>query len=449
MSSHEGERVGVTFGFYSILLTASILLGLYIYSLAAFSWALGLASAMLGIAVASYFYTKASWNALGRLEVSRVVEGEALEGASMRVKLKVVNPTLIPLLYVEVADSPPKLFKVVDNPRRTLILPPRSSVAYSYELVPVPGKHKFGPLWLTVRDPLGLAVASFKTEVEAREVHVMPLVKEAPALRSLAASLPYMGVMARRRGWGTAFYYLQEYTGEDDYRRIDWKSYARTGRLLVKVFETEEALRVALVVILSRGMLYGPYGNSMFEVALRTAASLAYFHLLKGDIVELYIYDGEGAVLASKPLWGRLMALDAWRLLASASPPDGEAPGEEEAVHFIGKTLPSLMKSSGYYLALLTSIDRLAEELGRHRVPMLLERVLGGAFIHLYSPLFSSMDYTRGGGLDWMISSKKTVLEMSDRMGPLLRRVGFSYIAVGPVLSVSSILRGLRLHVPR
>jgi uncharacterized protein (DUF58 family) len=448
MDNGEREGVGVTLGFYSLILTASILLGLYIYSLASFPWALDMASAILGMALASYFYVKASWNALGMLKIERIIEGEVVEGASVKVSLKVENSSLVPLVYMEIADSPPRLFRVVGNPRKILMLPPRSSATYYYEVAPIPGRHKFGPLWLTVRDPLGLTIASFKVEVEPREIHVMPLVKETPMLRRLAASLPYMGVMSRRRGWGTAFYYLREYTEDDDYRRIDWKSYARTGRLLVKVFEAEEALRVALVVILSKGMLYGPYGNSMFEIALRAAASLAYFHLLKGDVVELYIYDGEGVVLASKPLWGRLAAPNAWRLLASASPPDGEAPDTEEALRFIERILPPMMKSSGYYLILITAIDKLAEELSRHEAPALLEKVVGGAFIHLYPPLFS-IERIPEWNLEQVISYKKAVMDISERLSPLLERIGFSYIVLGPELSLSSLLRGLRLHAPR
>jgi len=439
------EGVGVTLSFYSILLVASILLGIYIYSLGAFSWALESASLLLGAALASYFYARALWNVLGKLRVTRVIEGEAVEGTPLGVKLEVSNPTLMPIMYVEAIDIPPKLFRVIDSSKRVLALPPRSGTSYSYRVIPIPGKHLFGPVWLKARDPLGLAIASLKLDVGTREVHVLPRVRETPMLRRLAANLPYMGVMARRRGWGTAFYYLREYTEEDDYRRIDWKSYARTGRLLVKVFEAEEALRVALVVILSKGMLYGPYGNTMFEVALRVAASLAYYHLLKGDVVEIFIYDGDGSVITGKPLWGRFTAPQAWRLLASASPPNGRAPSEEDAVEFLRRILPSAMRSSGYYLILVTSLEGLAEALSRGRATTLLSKALGGAFIHLYTPLFSAKP---SQSLEWEISYRKALLEVSDRMGPLLERIGFSYVAVGPETRVSAILRRLGAYVP-
>ncbi|MEK6684616.1 MAG: DUF58 domain-containing protein [Nitrospirota bacterium] len=52
----------------------------------------------------------------------------------------------------------------------------------------------------------------------------------------------------RRRGFGTDFHNLRDYTAADDARGIHWKSSARQSKLLLKEYEREEDGRVDLVL---------------------------------------------------------------------------------------------------------------------------------------------------------------------------------------------------------
>ncbi|MBL8602215.1 MAG: DUF58 domain-containing protein [Myxococcales bacterium] len=89
----------------------------------------------------------------------------------------------------------------------------------------------------------------------------------------------------RKAGSGLEFAAHREYTAGDDLRALDWNVYARSERLLLKQFEEEEDLTIAVLVDCSGSMLHGP---AKFDHARRLAAALAYVGLANLDRVALY-----------------------------------------------------------------------------------------------------------------------------------------------------------------
>lgn len=77
----------------------------------------------------------------------------------------------------------------------------------------------------------------------------------------------------QRRGTGIMFADYAPYNFGDDYRAIDWKIYARTEELLIKLFEVEEDTTVYVLLDCSRSMA------SKFDAAKRLAAALGYIGL--------------------------------------------------------------------------------------------------------------------------------------------------------------------------
>src|SRR5437868_11905716 len=69
------------------------------------------------------------------------------------------------------------------------------------------------------------------------------------------------GRQGRRRspmaGSSMEFADYRRYAPGDDFRRIDWKAYARLERLFLRVFEAEENLTVTVLVDCSDSMYYG------------------------------------------------------------------------------------------------------------------------------------------------------------------------------------------------
>lgn len=85
----------------------------------------------------------------------------------------------------------------------------------------------------------------------------------------------------RHRGRGLEFADYRPYAQGDDFRHIDWKVYQRLGRLLLRLYEEEQDLRVYLFLDTSASMV--PHGK--FEFAVRLAAALCYVGLAHLDRV--------------------------------------------------------------------------------------------------------------------------------------------------------------------
>src|SRR5579875_1323939 len=100
--------------------------------------------------------------------------------------------------------------------------------------------------------------------------------------RSMATGRP-----GRRRsplaGSSMEFADYRRYAPGDDFRRIDWRAYARLERLFLRVFEAEENITVTILVDCSDSMTHGTPPKA--ELAVAMAAALAYIALKCEDTV--------------------------------------------------------------------------------------------------------------------------------------------------------------------
>jgi len=102
------------------------------------------------------------------------------------------------------------------------------------------------------------------------------------ARRPMASGRP-----GRRRsplaGSSMEFSDYRRYAPGDDFRRIDWRAYARLERLFLRVFEAEENLTVTVLVDCSDSMHHGQPAKASLATAL--AAALSYVALKCEDRV--------------------------------------------------------------------------------------------------------------------------------------------------------------------
>nr|HET6901140.1 DUF58 domain-containing protein [Ktedonobacteraceae bacterium] len=95
------------------------------------------------------------------------------------------------------------------------------------------------------------------------------------------------GRPGRRRsplaGSSMEFADYRRYAPGDDFRRIDWRAYARLERLFLRVFEAEENLTVTVLVDCSDSMHHGQ--PTKIALALQLAAALSYVALKCEDSV--------------------------------------------------------------------------------------------------------------------------------------------------------------------
>jgi uncharacterized protein (DUF58 family) len=100
--------------------------------------------------------------------------------------------------------------------------------------------------------------------------------------RSMATARP-----GRRRsplaGSSMEFSDFRRYAPGDDFRRIDWRAYARLERLFLRVFEAEENITITILIDCSASMQHGTPPKA--ELATTLAAALAYVALKSEDSV--------------------------------------------------------------------------------------------------------------------------------------------------------------------
>lgn len=129
------------------------------------------------------------------------------------------------------------------------------------------------------------------------------------------------------RGRGLEFEEVRSYQPGDEFRSIDWRVTARTGRLHTKVFleEREHALLVA--VDAGPTMRFGSRVAFKWVAAARAAAVLAWLAVENGDRVGGLVFGEAERLRARPPESGATGAVALFKLMAGTAPlPPGERP---------------------------------------------------------------------------------------------------------------------------
>jgi uncharacterized protein (DUF58 family) len=146
-----------------------------------------------------------------------------------------------------------------------------------------------------VRGAAGLVQRSLLYPI-AQSVLVAPSLSGIRRFRLLALQhrLRDAGVRAvRRRGQGTNFSHLREYTRGDDPRRIDWKASARRSTIITREYTVEQGQSIIIALDAGRLMTQLAGELSRFEYALSSALVLADVATQSRDQVGLMIFDDE------------------------------------------------------------------------------------------------------------------------------------------------------------
>jgi uncharacterized protein (DUF58 family) len=147
-----------------------------------------------------------------------------------------------------------------------------------------------------------------KPEVISDELHLLPM---------------YAGRMpAMRRGAGHDLFSMRDYQPQDDLRHIDWKATARSRRLTVREFTSEDERRITIV--LDTRLSHGA-GNDLperFERGVVQAASLIRHFIDERAEVRLVLGDDVGPFGSGTEQLYRCL-----RRLALVIPSDREGPG--------------------------------------------------------------------------------------------------------------------------
>jgi len=127
-------------------------------------------------------------------------------------------------------------------------------------------------------------------------IHVYPDMKQLAEYAVLARTnrLSVMGVRRTRKiGLDNEFERLRDYTRDDNYKHIDWRTTARRNKLTVKDFQTNQSQRIIFMVDCGRMMTNEAAGLSLLDHAFNAVLLMSYVALRQGDSVGLVCFSNE------------------------------------------------------------------------------------------------------------------------------------------------------------
>jgi len=270
--------------FYLAVAIVSGLLGLATRSV----FLLALCAFLLTALAVLVFFTR-----LHKVVSARLISSEKIfEDGEVEVKLNIVNKGRR-TGFLEIRDKLPRQLEITKGTNYLIVdLKPDEALSMAYTIrAPIRGIFEVGPVTMRAQDPFTVFYKELKLDV-IDDLTVFPLVfdiKDIP-IRSRAPKLYPGASKVKQPGPGSEFFLIRDYSPGDPFKSINWKAYAKTGKLLVNEKE-REAVSDIMIIIDARDISgVGTDGKNALLYSTRAAATLANFFLKRRDSVGLVIY---------------------------------------------------------------------------------------------------------------------------------------------------------------
>jgi len=270
---------------------------------------------------------------------------------------------------VWVRDGLPQQFEPLPE-QFTLRMKGRSRITTHYEFkAERRGAFRLDTVYLRVRSYLGLWQRHLNYPI-ATVIHVYPDMKQLSEYAVLARTnrLSLLGVRRTRKvGQDNEFERLRDYTQDDNYKHIDWRSTARRNKLTVKDFQTSQSQRLLFLMDCGRMMSNRSQGLSLLDHSLNAMLMLSHVALKQGDSVGLVCFSSQ---------------------IHSFVPPRGGMNQMNQLLHASFDRFPQLVESrydqAFVYLSshcrkrsLVILVTNLIDEVNSHQVQQYLSTLVG------------------------------------------------------------------------
>lgn len=277
--------------FQVLLLAAPVLLTFFVPLAPMFAWGVLAVDCLIIVAATIDLLLMPSAK---ELQVKRTALRVASLAKDHAVSLHLSNPSGSALALWLRDDVPPS---IEAKPSQFLIdLPAKRSVSLKYVLRPrVRGAFELKKLFASLRSRLGLWQQFFDIPCETT-LHVYPDMQQLAEYEMLARldRLSLMGVRRTRRiGQDHDFERLRDYTVDDNFKHIDWRTTARRNKLTVRDFQSSQSQRVIFLVDCGRMMTNQAQGLTLLDHALNAMLMMSFVALKKGDAVGLICFSDE------------------------------------------------------------------------------------------------------------------------------------------------------------
>jgi uncharacterized protein (DUF58 family) len=311
MWTKKGVMLVIT-GFGSILL--SLVLKNYLF--------LNLGTIFLSYVVVNILLTRKGFV----LDVERNIDKTRLfEDELIDVELRIKN-TGFSISYLEVFDVIPKEFIVMSGSNHFFVALKNGEVKTIRYSVKCPrrGVYAFNEIKFRHYSHSFMLYYDRTLELYSTTV-VLPEMSEIEDLR-LKQSFPklFQGAVTKRQiGMGNEFYSIRQYFPGDPFKKINWKAFGKTGKLMVNEYEREDINDVMLIVDARLKTALKNAVENPIDYESRAAASTAAFFMKRKDRVGLMIYGERISILqpenGERQLYNILNSLAAIR-------PEGDIP---------------------------------------------------------------------------------------------------------------------------
>ena len=130
-----------------------------------------------------------------------------------------------------------------------------------------------------------------------------------------------------RRGRGLDFHGVRRYERGDDFRSLDWRVTARTGKLHTKIYYEEKERHVIVVVDAGSTMHFGTRKVFKWVTAARTAALLSWLAVEEGHRLGWVVFGDGSRCHEHRPVPGRSALPPFFRLMEGIG---GECPSQRK-----------------------------------------------------------------------------------------------------------------------
>lgn len=228
---------------------------------------------------------------INKLKLERNVTSSSLRvGNETEVNLAISNLSRTPIVEITLADNVPEAFKVVNGSISSgAIIKGQSKKVIRYSICPLQmGDYDLGDVSATSNDALGFATFSKTIPLKSR-VQVYPKLRQmrlshfSRTIQSIR-STPGPRV-ASRAGSGLDFRGIRDYNSGDDFKKIAWKSIAKSTRhsLMIREFESDHEISLAIVLYGNESLLDGPIGHRKLDYVAEAVVAVAHTASLEGD----------------------------------------------------------------------------------------------------------------------------------------------------------------------
>ncbi|HHG85818.1 MAG TPA: DUF58 domain-containing protein [Bacteroidetes bacterium] len=271
-----------------LFIAAHFLPALYTFSIGAFFAATG----VLLLDIAVLFRVQKG------LFAHRTLAEKLSNGDENEIEINLVNYYNFPI-QVQVIDEVPIQFQRRDILFQTKVNPANETML-RYTLRPTRrGEYHFGSLNVYAATPIGLARRRFNFD-QGKTVPVFPsfLQMRKYELMAISNRLTEVGVKKiRRLGHSTEFEQIRDYVVGDDYRTVNWKATARTGRYMVNQYIEERSQPIYCIIDKGRVMKMPFAGLSLLDYAINSTLVISNIAIYKSDRAGLITFSEKMGIL--------------------------------------------------------------------------------------------------------------------------------------------------------